>query len=119
MSGFTARGRELLADVSMTVQSATEQALRKSGLLDRKDMSGLPEELGRIVADHLANEWGGQSVYIPMDRSRRNARIYERFDGTNIHALAKEYGVCVLTIYRIVKQERARRHSPQLRLPLD
>lgn len=118
MSRFTQRGCELLKDVEAAVEAATEQEIRIRGLLERKDLSDLPKGLGRIIADHLAKEWGGQNVYIPMDNMRRNARLYDEFTGDNVHELAKKYRLSLARVYAIVADERSRRRAPQLRLPL-
>ncbi|GFM37713.1 Mor transcription activator family protein [Desulfovibrio psychrotolerans] len=110
------RGCELLKDVQITVQATVEQELRIRGMVD---MSGLPENLGRVVSSRLAEEWGGQLVYIPMNIGRRNARIYDQFTGDNVHDLAKKFRLSVQRVYKIIADERARRRMPQLNLPLD
>lgn len=117
MSRFTQRGCELLKDVEETVEAATHRELRVRGLLERKDLAALPKNLGRVIADRLAEEWGGQNVYIPMDSARRNARLYDEFTGDNVHDLAKKYRLSVARVYSIVADERSRRRTPQLTLP--
>jgi len=116
---FSQRGSELLNAVQLMVQMEAERELRIRGLLSGQNLSSLSAELGKVVANQLAEEWGGQHVYIPMDKARRDSRIYELFDGTNHHELAKRFKLGVPTIYKILDQERARRRTPQLRLPLD
>ncbi|BFR47473.1 Mor transcription activator domain-containing protein [Nitratidesulfovibrio sp. HK-II] len=118
MSRFTQRGCELLKDVEDTVEATTQRELRIRGLLERKDLAGLPKDLGRVIADRLAEEWGGQNVYIPMDSARRNARLYNEFTGDNVHDLAKKYRLSVARVYSIVADERTKRRMPQLRLPM-
>ena len=119
MSRFSERGSELLKDVEATVEAATEQELRVRGLQERKDLSGLPKVLGRVVADRLSLEWSGQNVYIPVVMARRNARLYDEFTGDNLHALAKKYRLSLARVYSIIAEERSRRRTPQLTLPLD
>lgn len=113
---FSQQGSELLNAVAAMVQAEAERLLRIRGLL--KGLPELPADLGRVVANQLAEEWGGQHVYVPMDKQRRDARIYELFTGANHHDLAKRFKLGVPTIYKIIDQERARRRAPQLRLPM-
>lgn len=118
MSRFTQRGCDLLKDVEETVEATAAQEMRIRGLLERKELASIPKDLGRVVADRLAEEWGGQSVYIPMDNARRNARLYNEFTGDNVHDLAKKYRLSLSAVYRIVADERSKRRTPQLTLPL-
>ena len=84
--------------------------------------SGLPavndeeaREFGRRVADMLAEDWGGSSVYIPKNLA---ARFRKRdATGNNIAELAQKYGLTQQRVYAILKAERARRGSGQLRFP--
>lgn len=110
------RGCELLKDVEATVLATVERELIIRGV---KGLSGLPENLGRVVSSRLAEEWGGQLVYIPMNIGRRNARIYDAFTGDNVHELAKKFRLSVQRVYKIIADERAQRRMPQLSLPLD
>ena len=73
--------------------------------------------LGKRVADILADQCGGQQVYFPFDRRRRDARIYAEFNGNNIHAVASRYRVSTNQIYLIVDKERAKRRQKQTLLP--
>ena len=63
--------------------------------------SGLPavseeeaREFGRRVADMLAEDWGGSSVYIPKNLAarfrKRDATLYREFTGNNIAELAQK-----------------------------
>lgn len=80
----------------------------------------LAENIGREAATFLADDWGGQSIYIPMDLSAklsaRNEEIYKLFTGDNISELAKRFGLSVQTVYRIVKAERFKRAPRQASL---
>ena len=74
----------------------------------------------QIVAD-ARDSWGGQQVYFrkadPAQMSERNLEIYSKFNGNNHFNLAKEYGLTVSVIYRIVKAMRtAEREKRQPRL---
>ena len=76
---------------------------------------------GRRVADMLAEEWGGSSVYIPKNLAsrfrRRDAELYRAFTGHNIEELARKYGLTQQRVYSIIKAERARRARSQLTFP--
>lgn len=76
---------------------------------------------GRRVADMLADEWGGSSVYIPKNLAsrfrRRDAELYRAFTGHNIEELARKYGLTQQRVYSIIKAERARRARSQLTFP--
>ena len=76
---------------------------------------------GRRVADMLAEDWGGSSVYIPKNLAsrfrRRDAELFRAFTGHNIEELARKYGLTRQRVYAILKAERARRAHAQLSLP--
>ncbi len=76
--------------------------------------------IGREAASFLADDWGGQNVYIPMDLSARlstrNAEIYKLFTGDNISELATRFGLSVQTVYRIIKVERIKKAPKQASL---
>lgn len=80
-----------------------------------KDVSSLSMMLA--ITGYL----GGMQVYIPKaDKVRqelRNIEMYQKFDGKNIHQLAKEYGLAEQHIYRIIAKMRKIEHDqrqPQL-----
>lgn len=74
-------------------------------------------QIGEDVAGVIADDWGGQSLYIPMNlgskRATRNAQIYKEFTGDNHQELARKYGLSDSFIYRILKDEIERRRTPQ------
>lgn len=101
-------GAELLVDVAGKVTAlAIEHGLDKE----------LGQLLGAAVAGKLADDWGGQVIYIPMDlhakNKERNAAIFREFTGDNVADLAAKYDLCVQAIYRIVKAERLLRRGNQ------
>lgn len=67
-------------------------------------------ELARDYAHELATHFGGQLFYFPMDLaftlSKRDREIFERFNGHNHEALAREYRLSVQHIYKVVEQVR-------------
>lgn len=104
-------GAELLVDVADKVTTlAMEHGLDE----DRA------KRLGTHAAGKLADDWGGQLVYIPMDllakNKERNAAIFREFTGDNVADLAAKYGLSIQAVYRIIKAERARRSPKQLPL---
>lgn len=76
----------------------------------------------RKIAHTLCKEYGGAAVYIPKDeeymRDARDEAIWAEFDGTNVMALVKKYDLTEVSIYAIVKAQRAKHLSrTQPRLP--
>ncbi len=78
-------------------------------------------DFGRRVADMLAEDWGGSSIYIPKNLAsrfrNRDARLYLEYNGNNISELARKYGITQQRVYAIIKAERARRTRRQPPLP--
>lgn len=68
-------------------------------------------EIGFSIAEHIRINWSGQNLYLPKgvqyQLSRRYIEIFERFNGINHEALAREYNLTVMRIYQIVKAVRA------------
>ncbi len=112
MSGLD-RHLELLEDVQAKVAA---MAMAEFSADERRGSF-----FGRRVADMLADEWGGQSIYMPKDVARRclkrNIRLFDEFNGSNVAELARKYGLSEQRVYAVIKAERARRRSRQLTLP--
>lgn len=93
---------ELLADLA-----ARAEALLCSEGLPEAQARGLAFKLAESVREH----WGGQLIYVPVgtgfDISERDREIWGKFNGHNQDALAREYEVTVVHIYRIVKKMAA------------
>lgn len=68
-------------------------------------------EIGLKTAEHIRGHWAGAPIYIPKgaayEFSRRDLVIFEKFNGRNHAALAREYNLTVMRIYQIVKAVRA------------
>lgn len=100
---------ELLKDLA---DQAADLAREMLGATPRK-----AQDFGKEIAFRIAENWGGQNLYIPMDmagrRSERNEQIYRRFNGANQAELALEYKLSVQMVYRIVKAMRAERMPKQ------
>lgn len=85
---------------------------------------GVEEEqarrFGEAVAGSIADDWGGQNVYIPMELSgkvkARNEQIYKEFTGDNASELGLKWRLAVQTIYQIIKLERSRNTPRQASL---
>lgn len=100
-------GNELLQDLAAKL---AEQAVSTLGINE-----GQAKSFAQEVAGRLADDWGGQVVYIPMDvagrRSQRNAQLFKEFRGDNVSELATKYGLSIQCVYRIIKIQR------ELRMP--
>ena len=93
---------ELLADLADQVAlKLTEAGVQPTKAAD----------IGFAAAEHIREHWGGMPIYLPKGvtygYSQRDLELYERFNGRNHHALAKEYNLTVMRIYQIVKRVRA------------
>lgn len=92
---------EILDDLVRIVQSSI------SDVADTIAVS-TKEEIAENVLREIVHNWGGLNVYIPknwlFEVSERKLEIYKRYNGTNHTELAREYGLSVQYIYRIVKQ---------------
>lgn len=105
-------GSELLVDVE---DNLCDLAVKKLGI---------PKKEARIFAqeasDHLADHWGGQTVYVPKGmvakRTKRNREIYEAFTGDNIPELVDRFDLSRQAIYMIIAAERDRRTVKQYSL---
>ncbi len=104
-------GTELLQDLADKLALLAQNYL---GVSEAKAKSFAAEAVAT-----LADDWGGQNIYIPMDmvgrRSQRNIKMYREFRGDNAPELASKYGLSVQHVYRITKAMRRelapRQHS--------
>ncbi|NDV21022.1 DNA-binding protein [Pseudodesulfovibrio sp. JC047] len=98
-------GAELLVDLA---DNLTMILTDKLGIDPNK-----AKRAAQDAAAHIADNWGGQSVYIPMDlvtrMNTRNSDIYSEFSGDNISELVRKFGLSRQAIYRIIRVERQRR----------
>lgn len=85
----------------------------------REDL-GYPEAFAMLISDGicegLARRHGRSEFYIPTSpKERRDAMyqaIYMEFNGDNMFAVCKKYGISQTTVYRaIAEAARARRES--------
>lgn len=105
-------GTELLQDLA---DKLAQQAQAMLGVPADKAKRFAHEAAGRV-----ADDWGGQNIYVPMDmvgrRSERNDRLYREFTGDNAPYLATKYGLSIQCVYRIIKVQRELRSPKQLSL---
>lgn len=63
------------------------------------------------VTTDLAAYRGGRMLYIPQGQrlalALRDAEIWRRFNGRNYQALADEFGMTVVSMYEIIREQRA------------
>lgn len=75
--------------------------------------AALAEQAGSAVADHLANQWRGATLYIPSDYhhrlTKRDLQILGEFNGRNHHALARKYNLTPSSIYKLLKRTQDRK----------
>lgn len=73
------------------------------------------EAVSLRVAREILRDFGGQQHYFPTLwnglREENEAAIYERYDGTNLRAVCREFGVSFPVVYRALQAEMARRGS--------
>ncbi|SFE88613.1 Mor transcription activator family protein [Paracidovorax wautersii] len=73
------------------------------------------EELAENVVQRYVRRLGGMPVYVRSQRARDSAKvadeIYQKFNGVNTKALAREYGKSARTVQRIILARRAAANS--------
>lgn len=69
----------------------------------------------------LAEYHGGRMWYLPFGEgvavAIRNKRIWHAFTGSNLHQLARDFELCEMAIYKILRRQRAlhrRRVQPDM-----
>lgn len=97
------RRHELLEDVATHASQI---------ILDHGVESEIAKQVGTAIADHLAHHWGGQMITIPKDYffgiAKRDAEIWAKFNGRNHSELARQYGMTLRGIYKILDRMRSR-----------
>lgn len=71
------------------------------------------DRLAMLATERVRVVYGGQLLYIPMDRIRRDAAIVAAFTGDNHHDLAAQFHVSTNTIYKVLREDLARRTHKQ------
>lgn len=71
---------------------------------------GLAESAAREAAEFLRAHWGGQNMYIPkgtlFELSERDLEIWNKWNGTNVLDLCREYDVSKQRLYQIIAAVR-------------
>ena len=80
------------------------------------------EEIAKACVHDITNVHGGGYMYIPKDLglelSQRDYRIFDEFNGSNVHDLAKRYGLTPMWIRTILARVKlARLRASQGELP--
>lgn len=80
------------------------------------DLAEIAEAVGMGVIRYLVEEWGGTQLYVhsrnTVEKSWRDRKIRERWNGRNAGTLAKEYGVNRRYIYETLKGDRKAPSDP-------
>lgn len=86
---------------------------------------GLSEEQARAavycITEIIRRDWAGTQPYfskgLAYEVTRRDREMYEKFNGSNHAALAREYDISVRQVYErinIIREEEFRRRQPAL-----
>lgn len=96
---------------------------RGSGLLNQieaiieEELANGTATLARRVTTRIALEFGGEQIYLPKDKARRDARIFDEYTGDNVLELRARYKLSESTLYQVIRAERSRRRLRQGVLP--
>ena len=104
---------EVLADIAREIHSR---------LMDHPLVQlphAIAAEMALGVTEHVRKNIGGVATYIPRgmayELSIRDKKIYEKFNGENYHALAREFEMTEMRVRQIVthvgRVERAKRQQ--------
>ncbi len=67
--------------------------------------------IARQLTVCMARQFGGMQFYMPkiahLEAHMRDMEIYEAFTGNNIRELARKYDLSEVSIYNIIKRQRA------------
>lgn len=115
----------LKAEPEVLVDLAAKAAALAKQLFEVPD--DVAEAFGAELAQAMATEWGGQSIYFPTGLIYKVASlhqaVWDAFTGTNHNELAKQFRVSRVWIYKIVQRMRAadqaRRQADMFKPPED
>ena len=89
------------ADAAIQLERDITEVLRRE-LVRHEQMLGL---MARSIVDGMRAMHDGKKLRIcALDKAARNAEIRAKYSGANVRKLAREYGLAVRTIYRIVEK---------------
>lgn len=93
---------ELLVDLAAKASALAKQ------LLGAPD--DVAEAFGADLAQVMASDWGGQSIYFPLGTCYKVARLHQEvwdaFKGDNINELASKFHISRVWVYKIVGRMR-------------
>jgi len=84
----------------------------KQYILQVANQKGVNEEtaqtIAHIVTENMRKNWGGIQIYIPkglkLNNTERNKQIVSNFTGKNHNKLARQYGLSIQRIYKILEK---------------
>lgn len=98
---FNEKAPEILADLAKHTEVKIKEKIAD---IEPK----LAQQISIEVANHIAQCWGGEVIYIPRNLvlllNERDRKIFNEFNGTNHRELARKYNVSMQWIYQIVKK---------------
>lgn len=107
---------ERSADLLMQNMLVIEDKLIENGI-DKKVASKIANDTVNV----LRITFGGEQFYYPkgseLDQLLKHHEIYKKFTGNNVPALAKEFGLSTVHVYRIIKkvtEQEREKLQPQL-----
>jgi len=90
-------------------------------LMDHGISAEIAEQAALALADHMAENWGGQTVCFPKDYfyklAKRDLLIYAEFNGNNYDVLARKYQMTDRGMRKLldrVHQREMGRRQPRL-----
>lgn len=102
---------EFLEEFAVVSVSVLERAMPELG-------ESVRLRLAELLVSAFIREWGGCALYVPkanhLARHRRNRAIVRDFDHTlaGANALAKQHGLSLQAVYRIVRAHQPPPGSP-------
>lgn len=106
------RGVQMLLDIAQVLTDA---------LIDEKVEPEKARQLGLLAAEKLRDTYGGAQLYIARGTAltlcRRDLEMYEKFNGINYEALAKEFDLSERRVRQVIKRvlrEEFRKRQPVL-----
>lgn len=113
MSDDTIKRRLGTALIQDLADNLCEQAQKVLGIKEDRARA-----FGDLVAGMVADNWGGQIIYVPKDQRglllTRNLQIYKEYwEGLTIQDLIEKYDLSQQRIYSILEGEKVRRRQKQ------
>jgi Mor family transcriptional regulator len=109
-------GEDLLRNLQEGLEAEARRCLAETGRFTETEKRKLSSQLGDWLAGYLYRNLAGQQVYVPKGGDKRDAMLYDDFDGKNYLELAHRYGLTDRWVRAILAREREKRHPSQLTL---